>query len=242
MSLEVERLGESAWLLRLGASLDPVLNARVHAIADTLRAADLPGLEDIVPAYASVLLRADTATALSARGAETLPPAWQAALASARRIAETDAPCEAEEGALHLIPVCYGDTCGEDLEAVARHTGLSPAEIVHRHTTATYRVAMLGFAPGFAYLLGMDPALQVPRHERPRTRVPTGSIGLAGMQTGVYPSVLPGGWQLIGRTPRRLVDLGDAQRPCLLAPGDRVRFEAIDRERFEAMQTEAHDA
>ena len=129
------------------------------------------------------------------------------------------------------IPVCYGGEYGPDLLDVAHLSGLDAAQVGARHAAVEYRVAMLGFAPGFPYLLGLDPSLHAPRRATPRTRVPAGSVAIGGAQTGMYPCELPGGWQLIGRTPLALFD---AQRdpPCLLAPGDRVRFCAIDASRF----------
>ena len=109
------------------------------------------------------------------------------------------------------------------------------AEVIARHVAGRYRVAMLGFAPGFPYLLGLDPRLTVPRRADPRARVPAGSVAIGGMQTGIYPEALPGGWQLIGRTPLGLFDMR-ATPPSQLQPGDRVRFEAIDTARFDELQ------
>jgi KipI family sensor histidine kinase inhibitor len=125
------------------------------------------------------------------------------------------------------IPVCYGGDFGPDLDALADHARLGAEEVVERHAGAMYTVAMLGFAPGFPYLFGLDPALHMPRRASPRTRVPAGSVAIGGAQTGIYPSELPGGWQLIGRTPLVLFD-ADRDPPSLLMPGDRVRFVAID--------------
>lgn len=132
------------------------------------------------------------------------------------------------------IPVCYGGEYGPDLDALAEHARLSRDEVIGRHVAAGYTVAMLGFAPGFPYLLGLDPALHVPRRADPRTRVPAGSVAIGGAQTGIYPRELPGGWNLIGRTPLVLFD-PDRDPPCLLAPGDRVRFCAISAEEFAAL-------
>ena len=115
---------------------------------------------------------------------------------------------------------------GPDLAAVAEHTGRSPEEVARRHAAASYRVGFIGFAPGFAYLLGGDPQLAVPRRDEPRERVPAGSVALAGAYTAVYPSASPGGWQLIGRTTVRVFD-ADRRPPALLEPGARVRFEAL---------------
>lgn len=136
------------------------------------------------------------------------------------------------------IPVCYDRAFGPDLDIVASHAGLSGQAVIERHTAATYTVAMLGFAPGFPYLLGLDPTLQVPRRANPRTRVPAGSVAIGGAQTGIYSQELPGGWHLIGRTPLRLFDpLRD--QPALLAPGDRVRFRPIGAEEFTALAARA---
>lgn len=123
------------------------------------------------------------------------------------------------------IPVVYGGDAGPDLPDVAAHCGLSPDEVVRRHTAAEYVVYFIGFQPGFAYLGGLDEALHTPRRAEPRVAVPAGSVGIGGAQTGVYPLATPGGWQLIGRTTLPLFD-PQAEPPTLLAPGDRVRFVA----------------
>jgi KipI family sensor histidine kinase inhibitor len=125
------------------------------------------------------------------------------------------------------IPVCYGGDCGPDLAEVAAHVGLHCDEVIARHSAAEYRVAMLGFAPGFPYLFGLDASLHLPRRASPRTRVPAGSVAIGGAQTGIYPRELPGGWQIIGRTPLTLFDPA-RDPPALLAPGQRVRFKVIE--------------
>ena len=211
--VQIETLAEDAWLLRLGDSIDAAVNDRVHAAAARLQA----GLDNVecVPAYASLLLRFDVAQWLDHGGrfsAERLraaiAAAWNEHSSAAKAVREVS------------IPVCYD---GVDLPDVATHARISVEEVVARHTAARYRVAMLGFAPGFPYLLGLDPALAMPRRSNPRTSVPAGSVAIGGQQTGIYPQSLPGGWQLIGRTPMRLFDL-TAASPSLLMPGDHVRF------------------
>ena len=227
-----EALAEDALLLRFGNAIESALNARVHAAAQRLRRA-LPGVE-CVPAYASLLLRFDPCNwpAADGRGAhQRLSEAVTTALQNEAAQAET--PREVE------IPVWYGDEAGPDLKEVAALCKLSADEVVARHCAGEYRVAMLGFAPGFPYLLGLDPALAVPRRADPRLKVPAGSVAIGGSQTGIYPGELPGGWQLIGRTPLRLFD-AHAAAPSLLQAGDRVRFRAIDggayRELLESAQ------
>ena len=180
----------------------------VHRLHAALRALELPWVVELVPGYRTVLVVADPARAgaLDELAAELptleLPPAEEVA----------GEPVE--------IPVSYD---GEDLPEVARLTGLDAEEVVRRHTAPEYTVAFLGFSPGFPYLVGLDPALEVPRRDTPRTSIPAGSVGLAGGQTGIYPTASPGGWQLIGRTEVPLFD-PDRDPPALLAPGGRLRF------------------
>lgn len=224
---QIEPLSEDALLLRFGESIDAALNARVHAAVARLQAR-LPDLE-CVPAYASLLLRFD-------------PAQWDDAATHDRlREAVLDALqdlSENEDDAREVdIPVLYGGDAGPDLADVAAHARLTVDEVIARHSAATYRVAMLGFAPGFPYLLGLDPALTAPRRADPRLNVPAGSVAIGGQQTGIYPQALPGGWQLIGRTPLTLFDL-HAAAPSLLRPGDRVRFRAIDQDTYRRLAVE----
>ncbi|SFM16152.1 5-oxoprolinase subunit PxpB [Variovorax sp. OV329] len=127
------------------------------------------------------------------------------------------------------IPVAYGGEDGPDLADVAQHCGLTPQEVVRRHSQAEYTVYFLGFLPGFAFMGGLPPELATPRRAEPRVAVPARSVGIGGAQTGVYPLVSPGGWQLIGRTPLELFD-PRAESPTLLRPGDKVRFVATSVE------------
>lgn len=217
-------LAEDAVMLRFGDRIDAALNARVQLATACLQR-DCPALE-CVPAYASVLLRFDPLVWLDVERSDPhrrLRDAVDAALSTPA--GEKTARPE------QVIPVCYGGHFGPDMDAVATHCQLSPEAVAARHAAASYRVAMIGFAPGFPYLLGLDPALAMPRRRDPRQRVPMGSVAIGGEQTGIYPAELPGGWQLIGRTPLPLFDV-NAQPPSWLMPGDRVRFRAIDERSF----------
>ena len=179
----------------------------VHRLRAAVLQSDLPAVE-VVPGWRTLLV-----TAADAAGARAV----------AARLPELPLPdLAAARGRLVELPVVYD---GADLQAVAELTGLSPDEVVERHTAPEYVVAFLGFTPGFPYLVGLDPALHVPRRATPRTSVPAGSVGLAGEQTGVYPRSSPGGWQLLGHTRTVLFDAA-ADPPALLAPGDRLRFTA----------------
>lgn len=218
MDWRIGRLGDAALLLELDAGIDAAATARVHALAQAI-AAQRPGwARDVVPAYASLAVFVDV---------DALPDG-EDPLAEAERqlhalVRASGAHAIAPDARCIDIPVHYGGEHGPDLQRVADHTGLSAAEVIARHAAAEYTVAMLGFAPGFPYLLGLDAALATPRLATPRTRVPAGSVAIGGAQTGLYPQASPGGWNLVGRTDCVLFD---PQRtpPALLAPGDRVRF------------------
>jgi KipI family sensor histidine kinase inhibitor len=233
MDFAIEPLAEDALLLRFGEDIDLATNARVHAAARALRAAALRGVVDIAPAYATLLVRFDPFTRSHGELAEARCVAASGTMdPGVRRDDEPkhDSPPGASTRMVE-IPVRYGGEDGPDLDVVARHARLLPDEVVARHAAAEYIVAMIGFAPGFPYLLGLDPALAMPRRADPRTRVPAGSVAIGGAQTGIYPRELPGGWQLIGCTPLVLFDPARDQ-PCLLAPGDHVRFRAIGGDEF----------
>ncbi|RNF39687.1 5-oxoprolinase subunit PxpB [Planococcus salinus] len=133
------------------------------------------------------------------------------------------------------LPVCYGGEWGPDLEFVASHNNLSPKEVIRIHSSTTYRVAMIGFAPGFPFLEGMSEKIAAPRKDSPRLRIPERSVGIAGKQTGVYPIETPGGWQLIGRTPLRLF-LPEKSEPSLLRAGDFVRFVEVSPQEYEKLE------
>ncbi|HVV96615.1 MAG TPA: 5-oxoprolinase subunit PxpB [Rhodanobacteraceae bacterium] len=222
----IEPLGESALLLRFGQGLDAATNTRVHAASATLQSAQLPGIVDLVPAYATLALHFDPLAWTDAHGG-----AVQAVAAAVRAVLDAPPEVSSQDSTRIEIPVCYGGDEGPDLETLANHAKLDADEVVARHAAAGYRVAMIGFAPGFPYLIGLDSALAMPRRATPRTRVPAGSVAIGGVQTGIYPSELPGGWQLIGRTPLRLFD-PRRDPPSLLVPGDRVRFVPIGHDEF----------
>lgn len=191
--------------------------AEVLAWAEAVRAADVPGVVDVVPAAQTVLIVLATAD----HQAPTRQRLQQVAPA-AESIAESGAPPDEADVVLDVV---YD---GADLDEVARLTGLSADEVVAAHTGRPWRVGFSGFAPGFGYLLGGDERLEVPRRAEPRTKVPVGAVALAGPFSGVYPRESPGGWQLIGRTDAVLWDV-DRDEPALLTPGRWVQFRAVPR-------------
>ncbi|HVR82570.1 MAG TPA: 5-oxoprolinase subunit PxpB [Luteimonas sp.] len=214
----VETLGEDALLLRFGDAIDVTTNDRVHALARRIERVRPPWLRDLVPAYASLALFVDG----DAFACDVDPLIEAGRWLQQQGFPDGDSSIA---GQLVETPVHYGGEYGPDLSAVAAHAGLDEREVIARHCAVEYRVAMLGFAPGFPYLLGLDPILAMPRLDTPRTRVAAGSVGIGGAQTGIYPREGPGGWHVIGRTTRPLFDPA-REPPALLAPGDRVRFVA----------------
>ncbi len=216
----VQPLGEHAFVATLGGGGSGHAEAKVLAAAEALRREPLPGLVDVVPAYASLAL-------FFRRGALPAESELSRRLAALSAAGNPDVPMSTERRTLE-IPVAYGGGEGPDLAAVAAHTQLSPEDVVRLHSAATYTVQAIGFLPGFPYLAGLPDVLACPRRATPRPRVPAGSVGIGGAQTGVYPCASPGGWNLIGQTSRRLFDAARAE-PALLRAGDRVRFTAVPR-------------
>lgn len=209
--VRVDPLGDRAVLLTFGHALDPVVHARVAALARQLRQQPPDGVVDIVPAYTTLAAWFD-------------PARWRHDALAAEILSREASAGAAISGAGRewTIPVCYD---GPDLDWVAAQTGYSREEVVRRHTARQYTVFLLGFVPGFAYLGELDPALVLPRRSEPRRRVPPGSVAIAGAQTAVYPLETPGGWHLIGSTSLPLFDPA-REPPALLAVGDTVRFTA----------------
>jgi KipI family sensor histidine kinase inhibitor len=219
----IAAFGDAAVLLTLADRVDPedgftARQAQAIAAAVEEGRGRWPAIGRAVPAHASVLVPFDP-LAIDLDEVRTIVEGC-ARLADGGSIARAVA---AETRPTVEIRVRYGGADGPDLEAVASVHDLSPSDVVELHAGAMYRVLFLGFAPGFAYLGGLPPGLATPRRSTPRTRVPAGSVGIAGEQTGVYPLAMPGGWQLIGRTDIALWDLSRPS-PALLRPGDVVRF------------------
>lgn len=216
MDYECWALGDCALLLRFGSRIDNAVNARVHAVAASLAAARLPGIRAIAPGYAAVVVTLDLPAMERAGGSEALRQQFG-------KIIAATGPTPVATARDVAIPTRYGGADGPDLDMVAQRLGMSADEVVILHSTACYEVAMVGFQPGFPYLLGLPERLRLPRRDAARAQVAAGSVAIAGDQAGIYPNVSPGGWHLIGRTELSLFDPARAE-PSLLLPGDRVRF------------------
>lgn len=209
-AVHVREAGDSALLAELQAVIDPAVNARAIGIAAALRARRMPGVRDVVSTFHAVAIHFDPLV--------TEP----AALAAAVLAALDEAPAQSS-GRTIEVPVAYGGEWGPDLPEIAAFAHATPEDVVERHTSRPYRVYMLGFLPGYPYMAAVDDTIAAPRRAMPRLRVPAGSVGIAGQQTGIYPCESPGGWQIIGRTSLALFD-AKAAAPALFAPGDEVRF------------------
>lgn len=204
--------GDASLLVEWADEIDDAVNDRVHALALVLRARARPEILDLVPAYSSLLVCFDPQ--------RTSLPEMKAYVRQIMATSQAFAPPPAR---VVEIPTVYGREFGPDLPFLMERSGLSESQVIELHASVTYRVYFVGFAPGFAYLGSVPEALAAPRLETPRPRVPAGSVGIAGRQTGIYPVESPGGWRLIARTRERLFDPSQ-DPPARLRPGDRVRF------------------
>jgi inhibitor of KinA len=214
---QIVPLGDTAVVIALGEEIDVATHEKVKAVAHLFDTNPLEGMVEYIPAFTTVTVIYDPLAITHERFTEHVRTLLEQAPPSSGGLVDR----------LVQIPVCYGGDFGPDLDAVSSHTGLPSEDVVALHGEPEYLVYMIGFAPGFPYLGGMSERLASPRRESPREKIPAGSVGIAGSQTGVYPIETPGGWQLIGRTPLRLFR-PEVHDPSLLRTGDRVRFHAIE--------------
>jgi inhibitor of KinA len=229
---ELAPLGDGVLLIELGSDASEATAQRVQAVAEHLLQEPPAGVRDVVPAVCTVALHYDPLLVESAGEGQST---YEALAQRVTRLLAALDPAERTSGRELEIPLCYGGAFGEDLAALAEARGLSNDEVIALHGAPLYRVQMLGFAPGFAYLAGLDPRIATPRRPTPRTRVPAGSVAIGGDLTAVYPLELPGGWHLIGRSPVRFFDPG-AEQPSLLVVGDRVRFVRVSEDQYAVLE------
>lgn len=223
-------LGDGAMTIGMGEQISAEDHARVMAMRRWVDANRFEGLLDCIVAYSSLTVLYDLAVVARRTGVGSVGDFVRAYLLRAYH--ESVSFSGVVTGRLLQIPVCYEDPFSPDMADVCALTGLTREAVIALHTGRTYRVYMVGFLPGFAYLASVDERLAVGRKQRPRARVEAGSVGIAGVQTGIYPVVSPGGWQIIGRTPVTLFRPA-ADPPVLLTAGDDVRFYAIERSAYE---------
>lgn len=232
--MTITPLGDSALIVRVRTPRDKdakECGREVAQVWQRLKIADLPGVIELAPAFTSVGVFYDAAKVAVSGAPEGKTFEWlkdqiQAALSGRVSMGRVKRNRTVE------IPVCYGAEFAPDLPVVATASGLKLEDVIATHAGAEYRVACVGFAPGFPYLAGLPAALTTPRRATPRTQVAAGSVAIGGTQAGIYPQQTPGGWNVIGRTPRRLFD-ATREPPAFLALGDTVRFRRITRSEFE---------
>lgn len=222
MSPTVLPCGDCALIVQIGDSVDAEANARIIALAAELEERALPGVREIVPTYRSLLVQYDPA---QVRGADL----------ERQLLAAFEHPARSHAGArLWTVPCLYGGAVGQDLEELAAMKGLSPDEVVALHASAEYRIYMIGFAPGFAYLGGLPEILHTPRLKKPRQNIPAGAVGIGGQQGNINSVAGPSGWRFVGWTPVRSFDPARAE-PFLFRAGDRLRFRPIGADEAEEL-------
>ena len=219
--------GDQALLVNFEQRIDSNLSARIVTLANRLRNADQKGITYVIPSYCSLVVGYDPQE-LTYLVLEANIMAFSQDL--------TNLP-EEDLGRRLIIPVCYDEAFGIDLEEVERQTGLPSKEIIRLHCQEIYHVFLIGFLPGFPYLGKLVKELDCSRKATPRLRVPAKSVGIAGLQTGIYPDEVPGGWQIIGRTPAPIF-APQEPNPFLFSPGDRVQFKSISMSEFRALEAE----
>ena len=237
LPFELYPLGDAAVVLRFGNTISSETHRKIKAFVSCLEKNPFRGMIELVPAYCTITVYYNP-WMLSEKG---IYNPYERVRSHIQAIAFTNGDDEEQLGRLVEIPVCYEGRHSPDIEEVARNCKLSPGEVVAIHSGVEYLVHMIGFVPGFPYLGGMDPRIESPRKSLPRQKIPAGSVGIAGRQTGVYPLATPGGWQLIGRTPIKLFQ-ARAQEPSLLKAGDRVRFVPITEQEYKERKAAEHES
>lgn len=239
-NIEMNPNGDSSICVQFGTEINPMIHRKVKALTDRLEENTFPGFIECVPAFTSVTVFYNPLLVHHTYKKESksffhleknISPYKIVCMILKKMIKNLVETKECKRRIVE-IPVCYGEEFGPDLEAVAEYHNISTSEVIDIHSKGEYLVYMIGFAPGFPYLGGMSEKIATPRHHSPRLLIPAGSVGIAGMQTGVYPISTPGGWQLIGRTPFELFCPNESP-PTLLQSGDIVKFVPISLKEYE---------
>ena len=212
--------GDASLLIQFEQVISPEVNQKIAAAAKLIRAQQISGIIDMIPTYCSLLINYNP-----------LVISYEALFKRVESIVRMESHSEAGKKKVWEIPVVYGGTYGPDLGAIAEHAGISEEEVIKIHSSKDYLIYMLGFLPGFTYLGGLDEKIHTPRLASPRVRIPAGSVGIGGSQTGIYPMDSPGGWRLMGMTPVKTYD-PDRETPILVEAGDYIRFVPVTEEKY----------
>ena len=226
-------VGDTAATIDFGNVIDETINKKVISLFDQLSKQPIPGTIELVPAYSSLTIYYDIGVLRKKISANKMVNEW--IKKELNKLMKKETIVTNAESTLVRIPVCYEDEFAPDLQSLSEQKNISGKEIIHLHFSKHYRVYMIGFIPGFAYMGEVDAKIESPRKQQPQS-VQAGSVGIAGKQTGIYPLNSPGGWQIIGRTPLKLFDPGK-EKPCLLKAGDIVEFYSIGKDGFEDYQS-----
>ncbi|WP_394138052.1 5-oxoprolinase subunit PxpB [Cytobacillus oceanisediminis] len=229
MEYNLHPLGDNAVLIELGNEISQEAHEKVQALTAVLETQPPDWMTEYIPAYTTVSIFYDPLL-IYQLSSDKLPYDYVCSLI--KPLMEGLEASKAADARVVEIPVCYGGEFGPDLEYVAKHNGMTPEEVINIHSSGDYLVYMIGFAPGFPFIGGMSEKIAAPRRESPRLKIPERTVGIAGMQTGIYPIETPGGWQLIGRTPVKLFRPHD-DSPTLLKAGDKIKFKPISLKEFE---------
>jgi len=220
----IKTVGDSSILIEFRQEISPEVNARITAVVRLIKEQQIEGIVDMIPSFCALLINYDPRIITYAQILERM-----------EKLLSLDVETEEIASTVYEIPVCYGGEYGPDLEFVAENAGLSVAEVIQLHSSTDYLIYMLGFMPGFPYLGGLDERIHTPRLENPRLKIPAGSVGIGGAQTGIYPRESPGGWQLLGLTPVQTYD-PNREVPILFEAGDYIRFVPIDQVEYQEIQ------
>ena len=221
--------GDSAILIEFPKVISPEINGKITSLAHLLKEQQIVGVMDMTPAFCSLLVHYDPRVITYGK-----------LLNRVNKIMKLNLDTKAKTKKIYEIPVCYGGEYGPDLEFVAKNAGISVEEVIKIHSSKDYLIYMLGFLPGFSYLGGLDEKIHTPRLANPRIKIPAGSVGIGGAQTGIYPLESPGGWQLLGKTPVKTYN-PDREIPILFEAGDYIRFVPVSQEEFEKIEKEVNE-
>ncbi len=219
-NIRILTAGDSSLLIEFGKEISPEINRKISATIQLMKEQHIEGVVDMIPAFCSLLVNYDPRVISYDEIRERM-----------EALVRVDARAGETRKRIFEIPVCYGGEYGPDIQNIAEHAGLSQEDVIQIHSSRDYLIYMLGFLPGFTYLGGLDERLHTPRLANPRIRIPAGSVGIGGSQTGIYPLDSPGGWQLMGMTPVKTYD-PSRETPILVEAGDYIRFVPVEEKEY----------